>query len=109
MPEEIEIEGADRPVEWYPVDWRFSPGDMDRIRWGMRRRSMEDKWFACVVGDELIILRSWTGTLCYRVKLQASGIRQVGVVREMPDHPWQIRMARWIVEYILIGLDSPMP
>ena len=86
---EIETKGMDRPLDWYPVDWRYSPDDLDRIRWGMRRRSMEDKWVACVAGNELFILRSWSGVLCYKAELDSHGITRVGVVRVIVVSVWR--------------------
>lgn len=108
-PGDIEPDGLDRPMDTYAVDWRYGPEDLERIRWGLRPGSMDDKWFVCLEGNEVRIHRSWTGVLGYRVALDAGGIRSVSVGREMPDHPWQVKLARWVLESKLIGLDVPPP
>ncbi len=97
------------PFDRYPLDWAYDPEDLERIRWGLIPRAMEEKWVAYADGDELFFHRSWTGVLCFVLRLTPRGIDELRIAHGMPNHPWQTKVARWLVEAKLVGRDWPFP
>jgi hypothetical protein len=102
-------EPPEGPFDAYDLVWTFAQEDLERIRWGLIPRAMEEKWVAYVDVEELFLHRSWTGILCYILRLTSVGIDQIRIAREMPNHEWQITLARWLVESKLIGRDWELP
>ena len=102
-------EPAAGPFEAHAVSWPFDAADLDRIRWGLVPRAMEEKWFAWAEGNELFLHRSWTGLLCFVLRIGTAGIDQVSIATHMPNHATQLKLARWIVESMLVGRDWPFP
>jgi rubredoxin len=100
---------SETPFDDYPVHWAYPQDDLDRIRWGLTPADMGDKWYAYVTGDELFFLRSWTGSLCYKVGLAPTGIHLVGIGRTLPHPDWHLSYVRWLVEYRLVGRDWDFP
>ena len=99
----------EEPFDAYRVDWPYSPDDLERIRWGLTPADMGDKWCACLEGEEIFFFRSWSGLLCYKLRVTPTGIDQVRIARSVPKHDWHLTVARWLVEYKLVGRDWPFP
>lgn len=102
-------EPYDGSVERFEVDWSYPAEDLERIRWGLIPRSMDEKWFAYVDGNELALHRSWTGRFCFRVHLTETGVASVEAADDLEDPAAELPLVRWIVEALLIGLDVEFP
>src|SRR5438105_2883830 len=79
--ESWKLEPPSAPFDEYPLDWTYGPEDLERIRWGVLPRGMEEKWVAYVDGEELFFHRSWTGGLNYALRLTPGGIDRVRISR----------------------------
>ncbi|AUG80561.1 hypothetical protein CFP65_5881 [Kitasatospora sp. MMS16-BH015] len=65
-----------RRPEPIPVpELRWTPGQWQRVRHGVRSRSMDDRWYSYLDGDQLLLHRSWTGHGIYRVTVSTAGGR----------------------------------
>jgi len=102
-------EPPEGPFDAVDVQWSYAPDDLERIRWGLTPRAMEEKWAAFVEGEELLLYRSWTGILCFAVSLTSAGVDRVRIARHLPNHPSQLKTARWLVESLLVGRDWEFP
>ena len=102
-------EPMDVPVKRYPVDWPYSAQDVARIRWGLRPRAQEEKWFAYAEGDSMFIFRSWSGAFCYKATFGGQGVCRVEIREDMPTHDGQLKMVRFLLEAKMIGRDISPP
>jgi hypothetical protein len=65
------ISEMSKPLPIPPPIRVWSDPQMERIRFGYEAQEMEEKWHAFMEGDQLLLLRSWTGILV----LQASFVQ----------------------------------
>jgi hypothetical protein len=68
-----------RPKPIPVPELRWTPGQWQRVRHGVRARRMEEKWEVLLDGDRLTICRSWTGFCLFTVDVVsgADGVRPV--------------------------------
>ena len=99
----------EEPFDVYPVDWKYAPEGLERMRWGLTPGNMDDKWYVYLEGDELFMFRSASGALCYKVRLTPTSIDRIRIARSVPRHEWHLTYVRWLVEYRLVGREWPFP
>lgn len=101
-----------------PLDRRYSPEEMERIREGLLPEEMEDKWFIFMEGDELFLHRSWTGYCVFVARFRHLRRRwrlyEVDVSREpeeyrSTDDEEDARMMVYLVEALLLGKRVRFP
>jgi hypothetical protein len=61
----------DGPFQRIPCRETFTADEYERLRQGLMPESMEDKWAIFFEAPFLYLNRSWTGLLCYRIRLDA--------------------------------------
>jgi hypothetical protein len=81
---------------------RFTAEEQRRLALGIVPRNMEDKWFIFFEDGWLYLHRSWTGACIYRVRL--APVDEGCEVAEA----W-VRLLRFLVDRLLLGLDAPFP
>jgi LSD1 subclass zinc finger protein len=108
QPDDWEHQPADDPTNLFKVQWKYTPYDLERIRWGLLPRSMDEKWFVYIQDDHLYFYRSWTGLFCYRAKLEPEGITAVEMSQNLGnlDPEEHLKIVRWIIEYLMIGKED---
>jgi hypothetical protein len=97
---------------------RFTAEEQRRLALGIVPRNMEDKWFIFFEDGWLYLHRSWTGACIYRVRLapvdEGCEVAEAWVNRAPEeytrrDDDYDVRLLRFLVDRLLLGLDAPFP
>lgn len=105
-------------VESMQINRDFAPEEYDKLSYGLISRSMDEKWFAFLEGNELYFHRSWRGQCIYQLKLAEteSGYRVAeATVNRNPeqyketDLRYDERLLNFLIENFLLGNKVPFP
>ena len=80
----------------FTMERKFTPEEVENLRFGNVPQAMEDKWFVYMEGDTLFAHRSWTGYCIYRVKFDfGSGRHRVTVNRDPAQYTCTDESVDW--------------
>ena len=106
------------PVVPIPYRDSFFAEESAQIRKGLVPVSMDEKWFVLFERPYLLLYRSWTGTLIYRLEMTEGpdGVQVVNATvldnpdmyrRGSPDH--EARLVSFLVRRLLLNQEAPFP
>jgi hypothetical protein len=87
----------------HEVNWRYSPKDLERMRWGFVPSVPEERWYVYTASDRLFLHRSMSGMLFYVIHLDEKGIRRVDVKRSLNLDDQGLNNFKDMLEGLLIG------
>jgi len=96
----------------------YSPGDYEKIQYGVIPEQMEDKWFIYFEENKLHCHRSWTGNCLYiaefEVSERSSKITKLTVNRDREqyterDNNWDCHFVVYLINLLLLHKPTPYP
>ena len=109
---------ASEPFVSLPLEGFFSDAQFARIRHGLIPKEMEDKWFVYFDEPWLLLHRSWTGQLVYRVRFESTDGGMRVVLAEVIDardrysrssDEFEARLLDFLIRRLLLGEPVPFP
>src|SRR5258708_7531264 len=106
------------PVVQIPYRDSFSAEESGRLRAGLVPVSMDEKWFVLFERPYLLLYRSWTGTLIYRLEMDEGpdGVKVVSAT--VLDNPemwrrgsldYEASLVSYLVRRLLLKREVPFP
>jgi hypothetical protein len=106
------------PVVPIPYRDSFSAEESAQIRAGLVPGSMDEKWFVLFERPYLLLYRSWTGTLIYRLEMDEDPDGGKIVNATVLDNPemyrrgspdYEASLVSFLVRRLLLNQEVPLP
>jgi hypothetical protein len=106
--------------EGVPLCYRavFDTEQFVRVKTGLIREAMEDKWFIYYEEPHLFLHRSWTGQPVYRLTLKSepkgAEVSEALWSKDIADASalgpdYEVRLLDFLISNLLLGLAKPFP